>query len=245
MGLRDYTGRLMYDSCATTQRVNANREIHDYLLLDHRREVGECGTGDQGVWKGFGVDSIIVDADSELRDMQLTHHGERSQMSVRTFLAAPNLARGAHLPSEESRLIQGGQVTTDARNCRTVDANAVERDFDRFDPCLLDNPVSVDNIVPQWTRGGASSRQISLTQPFQKSMQSLRAKEASQSRPVYAATSPQEARATPAPASDAAAAAASGGNGVAQRDGFTVGNRGTVPSTVRSNRRKLLKLVNV
>jgi len=177
----------MYDTCTTNQRVLDNREIHDYLLLNHRRGGQTCTGGDYGLWNGFGLDGSIIDGDSEIRASKLTNFKERTQMSVRTFTAAPNLRCGVPMPTKESRLIQGGEITTDARNCRPVDSNVVERDFDRFDPCLLDHPVDVKNIVPDWTRGGASSRDIALSQPFQSQMQTLRSREASQKKPVFAA----------------------------------------------------------
>lgn len=192
----------MYDSCATAQDLNDNRVIHDYFLLNHRRS-RPCTGGEYGLWNGFGLERSMVDSDSEIRTMQQTHFGERHQTAVRTFHAVPDLSRGRHLPARESQLLQGGQVTTDARNCRSTEDNTVERDFDRFDPCLLVHPVSVSNIVPTWTRGGASSRDISLSQPFQDGMQTIRSRQASLQAPAYSAIEWQTLPAAPAPAQPA------------------------------------------
>jgi hypothetical protein len=125
---------------------------------------------------GYGLERSVIDGDSQLRmDQQMmTQNGEKTQMNVRTFHAVPNLSRGALLATNESQLVHGGMSTTDTRNCRYECENTVEVDFDRYDPCLMYTPVNVENIVPRWTHGGASSRDITLSDKFQKNMRKLR-----------------------------------------------------------------------
>lgn len=188
MPLCDHTGRLMYDTCATKQYLRDNKEIHDYMLLNHRIDAPKaCQGTDFSMWRGYGLDSEMVPYETTMRSGIITNEKERGQVSVRTFQAAPNLRRGELSPDTESRLIQGGVITTDSRYCRDSTDNAVEVDFDRFDPCLLHNPVDTVNIIPQWTRGGANSRAIALSEPFQRQMRSLRERQWSKKAPVYVA----------------------------------------------------------
>jgi hypothetical protein len=218
MPLHDHTGRLMYDSCAGSHYDAANKQIHGYLMRPHTASTQTTTAPtmepipvptlaqsrdlafdvDASKWMGYGLERSVIDRDSDLRmDQQMmTQHGEKTQMNVRTFHAVPNLSRGALLAVKESQLVHGAITTTDARNCRNECENAVELDFDRYDPSLMYTPVNVDNIVPKWTHGGASSRDISLSEAFQNNMQKLRGRKSTYSaHDPPAITAPQFARA--------------------------------------------------
>lgn len=198
MPLGDNTGRLMYDTCATNQSVRDNREIFKYLMIDEEdlrgndppphRGINAC---DYSMWDGYGLNRGVINGDSEMRMHRLTQHGDRGpSLNVRTFHAVPDVSRGASMPNRESALIYGGISAADQRSERGPHENTIEVDFDRYDPVLIERPRKVDNIVPKWTRGGDSSRNITRTDAYLEKMRQARKLGTPNEPPPYAAHDP-------------------------------------------------------
>lgn len=117
-------------------------------------------------WMGYGPSAEHIGTESIIRnDVVSTNSPHRKQTKTRTFLAVPNLARGEHLPNIETRLQNGQDTQTDkGPGSSTVS----EKQFPVFHPEM--RPVRVENLIPDWTRGGASSRDETRNPDFLKSM---------------------------------------------------------------------------
>ena len=115
-------------------------------------------------WTGFGIDKCRVDDDSRLRNDKIwTNTPWKTQWDARTFVAVPNLGRGRPMPTTESRLLSG-QDTTSSRQCGSLS----EKQYDVFHPTVL--PVCPKHVVPDWTWGGDSSRDINRSPEFMESI---------------------------------------------------------------------------
>lgn len=151
-------------------------------------------------WDGYGWSSSEVDGDTELRlEARATHPRSRMQLNARVFCAVPALSRASADPEVESRLILHGSA--DTRNARGYDPIG-EVDFDRFDPGV--SPVSVDHIVPVWTVGGDSSRDIARSRKFRKAVRRFEAASDGCAGPADPSSPPQLAPIEPTPLRDAA-----------------------------------------
>lgn len=115
-------------------------------------------------WTGYGVSQCKVDESSHLRNDQIwTNVPWKTQLDTRTFVAVPNLVRGPPRPVTEAK-VQSGQDTWATRRCEPL----AEKAFPVFNPAVL--PVCVSHIIPPWTRGGASSREINRSPEFMRSL---------------------------------------------------------------------------
>jgi hypothetical protein len=170
------------DRCVVLQRDRANRYAAGYTLTNlrpgpevaqhtaknaHLRDAPTGHLVHRGMrtWDGYGWSAAAVDGDTALRlDATATHPRSRRQLSTRVFCAVPALSRGRTAdPEEEARIV--GSINTSA----TREAFPIgEVDFARFDPGVC--AVSVDHIVPQWTAGGESSRDIARSRAFRKAV---------------------------------------------------------------------------
>jgi hypothetical protein len=185
MPLFDHTGRLAYDGCSVEQRDEANRDLVDYVFSVLRppaagdaADAGPCGSSSgSGVlaaalanrkmmtWDGYGMGPGAVECDGRMRGAaRTTRQRAKTQLPKRVFFAAPDLAHGGATTEAavevESRFLSGGVDTSAVRRCHRLG----ETQIDRFFPGVCQ--VDVRHIVPEWTAGGASSRDISRSAAF-------------------------------------------------------------------------------
>lgn len=173
MPLFDNTGRLAYDDCALKAKDNQNASIIDYRTYDAYMNAGSDCTDrfskindfamthrNLTFRDGYGFHGCRVDADSRLKlEAELTNERFKQQLFPRVFGAVPDLAKGRLLPNVESRLIHGVDTTSDRQCNRTA-----EKQLFRPVPCV--DVQRVENIVPTWTWGGDSSREIARSPAF-------------------------------------------------------------------------------
>jgi hypothetical protein len=171
--LFEASGRLLDDPCARQTRLEENM-AHSTYQLDNLREapcktdkkVDRFAEGHRNLrpWKGYGIDKCNVDVDSKIKYGKIwTNDPSKTQWDTRTFQAVPNLWRGRPMPVTESRLINGQDTTSD-RQCGSLS----ERQFDVFHPTVL--PVCAKHIIPEWTWGGQSSRDVNRSPEFLESL---------------------------------------------------------------------------
>lgn len=137
-------------------------------------------------WDGYGMGADSIDCDGRLRlAAEATTSRERACLSTRVFVAAPNLSRGwmqdavACPPPPMLTSVD----TSDTRRCFRL----AESDYDRFNPGVC--AVGVEHVVPPWTAGGASSRDIARSAPFQQAFARLNRRLAKQEACPAAASS--------------------------------------------------------
>lgn len=177
MPLYDADNRLSDDPCALMNRMRANDAILQHTLLnvygtcdktcEERKEKLKTFASMHPTLQfvdGYGLAPCDVDEDSALRhEQKWTNPKYRQQLRTRVFGAAPDLARGTPKPATESILISG-QDTTHARQC----ARLAEVNWDRFAPNV--HVQCEEHIIPEWTWGGESSRDISRSREFLQSI---------------------------------------------------------------------------
>lgn len=165
----DFMGRLADDDCALITRELQNQSIGDYNLFNSYM-TANCKT-DKSKFEqfmtnnpnlrykdGFGnLNSCTVDADSKLRNGALfTNDREKTQLCTRWHQAVPALSKGGLTVNVDSRL-KMAEDTSAIRDCDRLS----EKNFQRFipmTPCLAQSIQDPDNIVPNWTWGGESTR---------------------------------------------------------------------------------------
>lgn len=108
---------------------------------------------------GYGfTTACVVDNDTDLRlNGKITHEKPKTQLFSRSFVAVPDLARGVVVPNLLSRLVSGGEDTTQVRECNRL----TELDWQRFTPlipCLKDNVQNVKHVVLPFPQNGENSR---------------------------------------------------------------------------------------
>ena len=117
-------------------------------------------------WDGYGPSGARVDGDTKLRlEAERTRPRARLQLCSRVFSAAPNLSKARGESGLEARVMTGVDTSCSRR---APGLRMSEADFDRFDPAVA--AVPVEHIVPAWTAGGASSRDIARTKKFRKAL---------------------------------------------------------------------------
>ena len=157
--------RVGVDTCAIESQEQQNIKANNYMLFDlynikdcneeKYKQLQEFASENNFTIRG-GVGyttSCDVDNDSLLRIEQDKKLRMRNQMFTRTFQAAPDLSRGDVNVVNESKIQQGAN-TLGTYNCD-------EKPFDVFTPmlpCLAKSVQDVDHIIPQWQRGGESTR---------------------------------------------------------------------------------------
>lgn len=173
MPLYDADNRLADDPCAVLTRARDNESILEYNLYD---QFGNCGTNctdrkeklrdfasdypNLRFMDGHGFAPCDVDNDSRLRQAsRWTHSRNRQQLANRVFTAVPDLARGVLYPNIESTLLSA-QDTTLLRQCHRLG----EQTWSRFTPNV--DVQCADHIIPSWTWGGDSSRDIARSKEF-------------------------------------------------------------------------------
>lgn len=180
MPLYDTSGRLMYDACSQEQRDRINADSLDYLFGARRhlpakstRSAADASLEHRNLrlWDGFGMAPGAVSKDTELRLDAAATRGRSKlgrQLATRIFTAAPDLAHGTGDPDRESSMRHESGNAGAAGVCPPRRQQVSEADFDRFDPGVCAR--SVDSIVPPWTEGGASSRDIARRRAFQRAL---------------------------------------------------------------------------
>lgn len=173
--LFDGSDRIKDDPCAQKAKLRQNEATNCYQISNLRGndvcrtngKVDKFASQHKNLrpWQGYGWDRCRVDVDSRLRNDQIwTNDPWKTQWDTRTFVAVPDLGRGRPMPETESRLING-QDTTSSRQCGSI----TEKQFDNvFHPTVL--PVCPEHIIPSWTWGGESSRDINRSPEFMKSL---------------------------------------------------------------------------
>lgn len=157
--------RVGVDTCAIESQEQQNIKANNYMLFD-LYNIKDCNEEKYKQLQEFASENNFtirggvgyttacdVDNDSLLRIEQDKKLRMRNQMFTRTFQAAPDLSRGDVNVVNESKIQQGAN-TLGAYNCD-------EKPFDVFTPmlpCLAKSVQDVEHIIPQWQRGGESTR---------------------------------------------------------------------------------------
>ena len=167
--MSEEANRLIYDTCAVGQRDADNRGISCYGLTNLRPSpyAKACAQGMRSMhtWDGYGWNVAEVDRDTRLRlESRNTHPRSKVQLSTRVFVAAPDLAQAGVPPFSDADAAEVIFPGPREHPCESL----TEVDYDRFVPGICAIPV--DNIVPSWTYGGDSSRDISRSAKFQKAL---------------------------------------------------------------------------
>jgi len=188
----DSSDHISFDGCAVLQRDIDSRLAASYTLTNLRPAPPAFGSDDKGKprsgdddfalshrnlrkWDGYGPSGSRVEGDTRLRlDAERTRPRARLQLCSRVFSAAPNLASARGEPGLEARVTAGVDTSCSRR---AAGLRVSEADFGRFDPGVC--AVPVDNVVPTWTVGGSSSRDIARTRRFRKALGHAEARSAS------------------------------------------------------------------
>ena len=178
MPLYDADNRLAGDRCAIMTRLRDNESILEYNMYnsytgctktpceERKKKLQDFSAGYPNLrfTDGYGIAPCDVDGDSRLRhDAQWTNPNYRQQLATRVFCAAPDLSRGSPQAAAESPLLSG-EDTTMLRQCQRL----VEVNYDRWVPNV--DVQCADHVVPPWTWGGDSSRDIARSRPFLESI---------------------------------------------------------------------------
>ena len=173
--LFEASDRLVDDPCAQQTRIQENAAQATYQLDNLRSAPDPCKTTRKvesfaqrypnlRPWTGYGVSGCQIDTDSHIRNEKIwTNDPSKTQYFPRTFQAVPKLWRGVPMPETESRLINGLDTTTSRQS-----GDLSEKQFPVFHPTVL--PVCTKHIIPEWTWGGESSRDISRSPEFLRSL---------------------------------------------------------------------------
>jgi len=118
-------------------------------------------------WSGGpGIMRSEIDIDSFLRNEQSVESDPRpQQLRTRLFTGVPDRRRGKFRPGVEIRL-QKGRATSMPRHESEVDPT--EQQFNVFHPTVKMPPTK--HVIPPWTRGGTSSRDVNRSPAFLKSI---------------------------------------------------------------------------
>ena len=156
---------------ATVGKFNADGSIS----CDVSATQDQCATPDKFAlnnrnlrcWSGGpGVSGSEIDVDSVFRNEKDEGSEPRpQQLRTRVFHGVPDKRRGKYRPGIELRL-QKGRATSMPRYESEIDAT--EQQFDVFHPTV--EMPSVEHIIPPWTRGGTSSREINRSPAFLKAL---------------------------------------------------------------------------
>lgn len=165
----DMMARVSDDSCALVTRELQNRSMGDYQLYNSyvtaecKRDKQEFDTfvsqnPNLRYKDGFGfLNGCVVDTDSEMRNgAKFTNEKEKSQLCTRWHQAVPSYNKGGLIVNVDTRM-KFAEDTSAIRDCMKVS----EKDFDRFTPltpCLASSVQDPKHIIPQFVRGGSSSR---------------------------------------------------------------------------------------
>lgn len=172
--LFDANDRLSDDRCAIEKRVMQNQAQLQWRVGDEATERDDAEKEQAKrfsrkhrnlrSWDGYGWDTEHIDVDSRIRNDKIwTNDPHKTQLRTRTFTAVPKLWRGKHMPVTESKL-KNGLDTGSNRLCRPL----TEEQFPVFHPTYV--PPGPKHIVPEWTRGGDSSRELARTPWFMESL---------------------------------------------------------------------------
>lgn len=173
MPLWDADNRLADDKCAILTRLRDNESLNAYRFYDpygrctkpcedRKKALSEFATHQPKMhfWDGYGISPCDVEGDSRLKHQaKWTNAKERQQLPKRVFTSAPDLSRGEVHANTESVLISG-QDTSSLKHCGKL----AEVTFDRFVPGV--EVQCVESIIPTWTWGGDSSRDITRSKEF-------------------------------------------------------------------------------
>jgi hypothetical protein len=112
-----------FDMCPANK---INTSIHDYNMMSYRPETGDdfirfvSENRNLQYTDGNGMSSKLVDIDSAIKnDIEATHDKTNRQLSIRNFVAGPNLGKGESIPTLE-HVLQSGENTSICGSVREV-----------------------------------------------------------------------------------------------------------------------------
>jgi hypothetical protein len=152
-----------------------DRRVVDYVFGCEQtsRDKATSRVGLSHARDGYGVSPVAVGIDDMRLGAEQTKHRARNQLCTRVFSASPSLSRGQGEPELEMRM-RAGVSTSGINHPSKCDlredywVSVSELDFDRFAPGVC--AVPVEHIVPKWTHGGSSSRDISRSSGFRRAL---------------------------------------------------------------------------
>lgn len=169
MKLFDKEHRVGSDSCATTAKLEQNKEIENYMLFNmYKTNTPQCETQDNKsknlqefatnnhmiIRDGFGVSTPCkVDEDSRVRQYNITNDKQKTQLFSRMFQAVPDLSKG-DVNVEAESIIQQGEHQYNDFECLGQPLDV----FTPMLPCLQTSIQDTNHIIPKWVRGGESTR---------------------------------------------------------------------------------------
>lgn len=173
----DESDRLIDDPCAQSIRNAQNQAWSKHQVHNLRGSGAKLNKSEKQAtrfaehhrnlrsWHGYGnVDRSKVDVDSELRNDKIwTNTPYKTPLHTRTFVAVPDLVRGPPKPVTEAKIMSGVDTTLRYR-CDPLS----EKQFQVFHPTVM--PVCVKHLIPPWTHGGDSSRDINRSPEFMNMM---------------------------------------------------------------------------
>lgn len=162
----DKEHRIGSDDCAKETIENQSKKVEEYLLFNsYKTNKEDCGdevkklndfvaNNHMNIREGYGfTNGCRIDNDSELRQLVLTSDKTKTQLFSRVFQGVPNLGRGNQNVDIENQLIQGDNTYNDFE-CHG-------QSLDVFQPmitCLQKEIQDPKHIIPEWVRGGESTR---------------------------------------------------------------------------------------
>jgi hypothetical protein len=170
-GTFENNDRLRDDSCYLAERTRMNKRLEDLMFIPvyedtckEPKKLMDFSIDNHRVMFG-GYGPLECNVQKEERVGTLTHSRDDQQLIARTFLACPDLGRGAPMPDVEDSLVQGRG--SGRKWCEPLE------ELDRFVPlipCLAQNVQNPRHIVPTWTRGGDSTRDTNYQKIFLRGM---------------------------------------------------------------------------
>lgn len=170
--LRD--SRLRLDDCALSERESNNYKIDDYqhfnpaLQYDHLKNDYEDFANCNQMVPTSGMGSThpeLVDVDSKLKI--------GSEFTMKKVLNQDLRKLGANGNPETERLMQenrlkrGNDFGDGTKRCDTLsEASTLDLQLTPMISCLRDNIQNPNNIVPIWTWGGDSTRDVLYQKAF-------------------------------------------------------------------------------
>jgi hypothetical protein len=169
-------GRIGDDETDKTQKTLLNTRYSNYMLSNFTSDIAsdshvvfatqQPSVMFNGIARGYGLNGSVVDSDSLLllkkkEDRPL----ERLQLMQRPFATVPYMGRGYGNPNIESQL-QQGEMVSDRKSVSTVVEKPSNYSLFVSDEDMERNVQNYhveETVMDGWVRGGAPSREMSLS----------------------------------------------------------------------------------
>ncbi len=169
----DNMARFGNDNTYQDQRNLQNTKYGNYLLSNFFEADGlmsspiKFATSQPNVFYSGShgaVTGLNIDESSILQKSEMTVQRERLDLQERPFLTVPYMGRGLGDPTLESQIVHGEQISS-----RKSLTNITEQTYNGYYPLLdsVQEKITNPNYLVEeaassgWTRGGASSRDLS------------------------------------------------------------------------------------